>query len=244
MHLNAMLALCETVECRRGQLLAYFGQNLAEPCGNCDTCLSPPQAWDGTVAAQKVLSTVFRLARERGQSFGVGQVVDILLGRDTEKVRRFHHQELSVYGVGTDLAEPEWRTVVRQLLAQGLLTVEGVHGTLVLTEPSGEVLAGRREVRMRLEPARTAAAPRTRKTAPAVDLAPEDATVFEALRTWRAGEAKTQGKPAYIVFGDATLRAIATARPANLAALALVSGVGETKLDRYGEAVLAVVAEH
>lgn len=243
MHLNAMLALCETVECRRTQLLAYFGQSLTEPCGNCDTCLSPPQAWDGTVAAQKVLSTVLRLARERGQSFGVGQVVDILLGRDTEKVRRFRHQELTVYGVGTDLAEPEWRAVVRQLLAQGLLTVEGVHGTLVLTEASGEVLAGRREVRMRLEPARPAVAARTRKAAPAADLAPADVPLFEALRAWRAGEAKAQGKPAYIVFGDATLRAIAAARPADLAALALVSGVGETKLDRYGEAVLAVVAE-
>ena len=243
LHLNAMLALCETVECRRAQLLAYFGQDHPGGCGSCDTCQAPPEAWDGTVAAQKVLSTVFRLDRERGQSFGVGQVVDILLGRDTEKVRRFRHQELSVFGVGNDLSEHEWRAVVRQLLAQGLLTVEGVHGTLVLTEGSGEVLARRREVRMRHEPARLARAAKARKGAAAAELAEADVPLFEALRAWRAGEAKAQGVPAYIVFGDATLRGIATARPGSLDGLALVSGVGENKLARYGDAVLAVVAE-
>ncbi|MFE6235230.1 DNA helicase RecQ [Cellulosimicrobium sp. NPDC057862] len=242
-HLNAMLALCETVECRRAQLLAYFGQEHPGGCGSCDTCQAPPEAWDGTVAAQKVLSTVFRLDRERGQSFGVGQVVDILLGRDTEKVRRFRHQELSVFGVGKDLAENEWRAVVRQLLAQGLLTVEGVHGTLVLTAGSGEVLAQRREVRMRHEPARPVRAPKARKGAATAELAEADVPLFEALRAWRASEAKTQGVPAYIVFGDATLRGIATARPGSLDGLALVSGVGENKLARYGDAVLAVVAE-
>ena len=186
---------------------------------------------------------MFRLDRERGQSFGVGQVVDILLGRDTEKVRRFRHQELSVFGVGKDLSEHEWRAVVRQLLAQGLLTVEGVHGTLVLTEGSGEVLARRREVRMRHEPARPARAAKARKGAAAAELAEADVPLFEALRAWRAGEAKAQGVPAYIVFGDATLRGIATARPGSLDGLALVSGVGENKLARYGDAVLAVVAE-
>jgi ATP-dependent DNA helicase RecQ len=243
LHLNAMLALCETVECRRAQLLAYFGQEHPGGCGSCDTCQAPPEAWDGTVAAQKVLSTVFRLDRERGQSFGVGQVVDILLGRDTEKVRRFRHQELSVFGVGKDLSESEWRAVVRQLLAQGLLTVEGAHGTLALTAGSGEVLAQRREVRMRHEPARPARAAKGRKAAPGADLAEADVPLFEALRAWRAGEAKAQGVPAYIVFGDATLRGIATARPGSLEQLALVSGVGENKLARYGDAVLAVVAE-
>ncbi|WP_425956783.1 DNA helicase RecQ [Xylanimonas sp. McL0601] len=242
-HLGAMLALCETVECRRAQMLAYFGEEHAGDCGSCDTCVAPPEAWDGTVAAQKVLSAVLRLARERGQSFGVGQVVDILLGRDTEKVRRFRHHELSVYGVGTDLAEPEWRAVVRQLLAQGLLTVEGEHGTLVLTEASGEVLARRREVRMRHEPARAARVAKSRKTSPAADVAEADVPLFEALRAWRGGEAKAQGKPAYIVFGDATLRAIAAARPGTLDKLATISGVGENKLERYGEAVLAVVAD-
>jgi ATP-dependent DNA helicase RecQ len=187
---------------------------------------------------------VLRLARERGQSFGVGQVVDILLGRDTEKVRRFRHHELSVYGVGTDLSEGEWRAVVRQLLAQGLLTVEGDHGTLVLTEASGDVLARRREVRMRHEPARPARAVRARKAAAVTDLDEADRPLFEALRAWRGAEAKEQAKPAYIVFADATLRAIAAARPASLDELATISGVGENKLDRYGEAVLAVVSSH
>ena len=243
-HLNAMLALCETVECRRSQLLAYFGQSHPGNCGACDTCVNPPEAWDGTIAAQKVLSTVLRLARERGQSFGVGQVVDILLGRDTEKVRRFRHDELSVYGIGRDLPEPEWRAVVRQLLAQGLLTVEGEYGTLVLTEESGEVLAQRRQVRMQHDPARAGRAARaTRKAAAAAELAEADVPLFEALRAWRAGEAKEQGKPAYIVFGDATLRAIAAARPTSERELAAISGVGENKLTRYGEAVLAVVAD-
>ncbi|GAB2474672.1 DNA helicase RecQ [Xylanimonas ulmi] len=241
-HLGAMLALCETVECRRAQLLAYFGEQHPGGCAACDTCLDPPEAWDGTIAAQKVLSTVLRLARERGQSFGAGQVVDILLGRDTEKVRRSRHQELSVFGVGADLAESEWRAVVRQLLAQGLLTVEGEHGTLVLTEASGDVLARRRQVRMRHEPARPARAARSRKASPAADLAEADVPLFEALRAWRAGEAKEQGKPAYIVFADATLRSIAAARPTTSGELAAISGVGEAKLDRYGEAVLAVVA--
>lgn len=123
-HLDAMLALCETAECRRVRLLAYFGQE-SGPCGNCDTCLEPPKSWDGTVAAQKALSTVVRLKRERNQSFGVGQIVDILLGRKTDKVIRFDHDALSVFGIGTDLTEAQWRGVVRQLLAQGLLAVQG-----------------------------------------------------------------------------------------------------------------------
>ena len=117
-HLDAMLALCETIECRRGQLLAYFGEQ-AGACGNCDTCLAPPQAWDGTVAAQKLLSTVWRLDRERHQKFGAGQVIDILLGKQTPKVSQFRHDSLSVFGVGKELRDTEWRAVVRQLLAQG-----------------------------------------------------------------------------------------------------------------------------
>jgi ATP-dependent DNA helicase RecQ len=263
-HLGAMLALCETVQCRRAQMLAYFGQTYTGPtdepgsgatpadassgCGNCDTCLNPPESWDGTVAAQKVLSTVLRLARERGQQFGAGQVIDILLGKDTDKVRRFRHDTLTVYGIGGDLSEADWRAVIRQLIARGLLTVGSEHSTLVLTEASGEVLAGRREVRMRREPPKPPRAPKASKASKAaafVDLAEADLPLFEALRHWRSVEAKEQGKPAYIIFSDATLRGIATARPATLADLAEVSGVGDTKLDRYGDAVLAVVArEH
>ncbi|MFI5934460.1 DNA helicase RecQ [Actinoplanes sp. NPDC051494] len=241
-HLDAMLALCETVQCRRSQLLAYFGQPSDAACGNCDTCLTPPESWDGTVAAQKLLSTVLRLQRERGQKFGAGQSIDILLGKTTEKITQFRHHELSVFGIGDDLREQEWRGVVRQLLAQGLLAVEGEYGTLALTDDSAAVLRRERQVMMRREPERTKA-PRARKpsassAAPAVDLDPAATAVFERLRTWRAAAAKEAGVPAYVVFHDATLRQIAALRPGSLAELATVNGVGESKLAKFGQQVL------
>jgi ATP-dependent DNA helicase RecQ len=241
LHLDAMLALCETVECRRVQLLAYFGQR-GEPCGNCDTCLTPPESWDGTIAAQKVLSTVYRLQHERRQKFGAGQIIDILLGKQTPKVSQFRHDELSVFGVGTDLRETEWRGVIRQLLAQRLLAVEGEYSTLVLTPDSAEVLGRRREVLLRREPERPARATRSRSTSPAADLSGEDAALFERLRGWRAETAKQQGVPAYVIFHDATLRQIAVERPASPAELGRISGVGENKLTRYGDSVLAVIS--
>jgi len=245
-HLDAMLALCETVGCRRRFLLSYFGERRDEPCGNCDTCLDPPQSWDGTVAAQKLLSCVHRLRTERNQGFGAGQSIDILLGRTTDKVTRFRHDQLSVCGVGTDLPENQWRAVVRQLLAQGLLAVEGEHGTLGLTAASADVLRGRREVPMRRDPERSRGAGRGSRTdrgrvAP-VDLTPEAQARFEVLRAWRAATAKDQGVPPYVVFHDTTLREIATRVPDSRAALASVAGVGEAKLARYGEAILAVLA--
>ncbi|MQA26624.1 MAG: DNA helicase RecQ [Micromonosporaceae bacterium] len=239
-HLDAMLALCETVECRRVQLLAYFGQPSAA-CGNCDTCLSPPESWDGAVAAQKLLSAVLRLHRERRQRFGAGQVIDILLGKKTAKVMQHDHHELTVFGVGEELNESEWRGVVRQLLAQRLLTVEGDYGTLVLTDASGEVLGGRRDVRLRREPKRAPKAARIAKQGAPADLPAQAEPVFEQLRAWRAGVAKEQGVPAYVIFHDSTLRAIATAAPATLEALSGISGVGETKLARHGQQVLDTV---
>jgi ATP-dependent DNA helicase RecQ len=242
-HLDAMLALCETVECRRAQLLAYFGQQTGA-CGNCDTCLSPPQTWDGTIAAQKLLSTVLRLDRERRQRFGAGQVIDILLGKQTSKVTQFGHDSLTVFGIGTELHEGEWRGVVRQLLAQGLLAVEGDYGTLVLTAASGEVLSRQRQVLLRREPerpARPAKATKPRRGAPAT--LPEEAVpVFEQLRAWRAAAAKEQGVPAYVIFHDATLRQIAAESPATLAELGTVSGVGEHKLAKYGQQILDTLA--
>ena len=245
-HLDAMLALCETVECRRTQLLAYFGEQAA-PCGNCDTCSTPPQSWDGTIAAQKLLSTVYRLKHERGQRYGAGQVIDILLGLPTARVLDNDHASLTVFGVGTELTEAEWRGVTRQLLAQGLLRVTGDYGMLDLTQGSQEVLGRRREVMLRREPerpARAARAARGAKTAaPVAELGPAAAAVFERLRAWRAAEAKEQGKPAYVIFQDATLRQIATDSPATLAELSTVSGVGETKLARYGQQVLDVLAD-
>uniref|UniRef100_UPI00194F8325 DNA helicase RecQ n=1 Tax=Sphaerimonospora thailandensis TaxID=795644 RepID=UPI00194F8325 len=249
-HLDAMLALCETVECRRVRLLAYFGQS-GEPCGNCDTCLSPPSTWDGTVAAQKLLSAVYRLQHERRQKFGAGQLVDILLGRSTAKVVQHRHDSLTVFGIGTELTEREWRGVVRQLLAQGLLAVEGDYGTLVLTEASAEVLGRRRQVMLRRDPARPAGSPaakaaaKTKSSSSQVVELPEEAIpAFERLRGWRAAAAREQGVPAYVVFHDATLREIAVRTPATLEELGTVSGVGESKLAKYGQQVLDTLAAH
>jgi len=237
-HLDAMLALCETIECRRVQLLAYFGQ-ASTACGNCDTCLSPPETWDGTIPAQKLLSTVVRLKRERNQSFGAGHLIDILLGKSNDRVRQHSHDELSTYGLGQELSEQEWRGVVRQLLAQGLLAVQGEYGILVLTEASATVLSVSTKVMLRREAPRPSKAA---KRAIAADLPGEALPLFERLRSWRADQAREQGVPAYIVFGDATLRGIAVTRPSTLAELGGISGVGEKKLEQYGESLLEVVS--
>jgi ATP-dependent DNA helicase RecQ len=238
MHLDAMLALCETVGCRRVQLLGYFDEQ-SEPCRNCDTCLTPPQAWDGTIAAQKLLSAVYRLRSERRQRFGAGHVIDILLGKQTPKVVQHGHDTLTVFGIGTDLRDTEWRGIVRQLLAQGLLAVEGDYGTLVLTDGSAQVLRKQRPVMLRREPERAAKAPRSRKAAePAASLPADAAAAFERLRGWRAATAKEQGVPAYVIFHDSTLREVATTSPSSLAELGKVSGIGEAKLARYGQQVL------
>ncbi|MFD9316785.1 DNA helicase RecQ [Streptomyces sp. NPDC060053] len=250
-HLDSMLGLCETAQCRRGQLLAYFGQE-PEPagCGNCDTCLTPPETWDGTVAAQKVLSTVVRLQRERGQKFGAVQIIDILTGKRSAKVIQFDHDQLSVFGIGEDLSEGEWRGVVRQLLAQGLLAVEGEYGTLVLTEASGSVLRRERDVPLRKEPKKpvtskasgSSSSGRSKSKAAAAELPQELLPAFEALRAWRAEQAREQGVPAYVIFHDATLREIATVWPTSVQQLGGISGVGEKKLVTYGEGVVAVLA--
>ncbi|MFF5172225.1 DNA helicase RecQ [Micromonospora sp. NPDC000089] len=244
-HLDAMLALCETVRCRRAQLLDYFGEPGTADCGNCDTCLNPPETWDGTVAAQKLLSTVYRLDRERNQRFGAGHCVDILLGKQNDKIGQYGHDTLSTFGIGTELREAEWRGVVRQLLAEGLLAVEGDYGTLALTEASAEVLGRRRSVMLRKEPEKAAstrtAKPRGAATVVA-ELPPAAAPVFERLRAWRAATAKEQGVPAYVIFHDATLRQIAAEPPASLAELSRFNGVGENKLAKYGEGILAVLA--
>jgi ATP-dependent DNA helicase RecQ len=243
LHLDAMLALCESVTCRRAILLDYFGEGAETPCGNCDTCLTPPETWDGTVPAQKVLSTVVRLDRERRQKFGVGQVVDILLGKKTAKVEQFSHDTLSVFGIGTELTAAEWHGAVRQLLARGLLAVEPQYGALVLTDASAEVLRGQEKVPLRrdLKP-RTSRSSSTAKSArPAAELPPEAAPLFERLRAWRGATAKELGVPAYVIFHDATLREIAAHRPASLSALSAINGVGDSKLAKYGDQLLEVL---
>ena len=210
--LDAMLGLCELTTCRRRTLLAYFGETRAEPCGNCDNCLVPPEAWDATEAAQKALSCVYRT----GQRFGAGYVIDVLLGKDSERIRGFGHQRLSTFGIGADLDVATWRSVFRQLVARGLMSVdvEGF-GSLKLTGESRAVLRGACEVRLR----RDAAAPRKQKRrrepaeraagAARATLAPEHRGLFDALRARRRELAKAQGVPPYVIFHDVTLEAMA-----------------------------------
>jgi ATP-dependent DNA helicase RecQ len=244
-HLDAMLALCETVSCRRVNLLSYFGQR-SEPCGNCDTCLTPPQTFDGTVPAQKLLSTVVRLKRERNQQFGAGHLIDILTGKQTPRVEQNGHQRLATWGIGDELNQAQWRGVVRQLLATGLLAVsDDGYGTLVITDASAAVLRGERRVELRHDVVAAAGrattrAPRT--SAAAAELPEEARPLFEALRAWRAATAREQSVPAYIVFGDATLRAVAAAGPTRLEELEGITGIGAKKLEQYGQALLEVVA--
>ena len=240
-HLDAMLALCETLECRRVQLLAYFGE-VSTACGNCDTCLNPPESWDGTIPAQKLLSTVVRLQRERNQKFGAQHIIDILLGKRNARVEQQGHDSIATFGIGGELGEQEWRGVVRQLLAQGLLGVNSDgFGTLVLTDSSASVLDGSRRVSLRREPER--AAKSAKKSAVAATLPVEAAPLFEKLREWRAGVAREQSVPAYIIFGDATLRGIALSKPQSAEQLAEITGVGEKKLEAYGSALLSIVNE-
>ena len=241
-QLDAMLGLCETIACRRQRLLQYFGQTIG-PCGNCDNCLQPPQAWDGTVAAQKMLSAIYRLWKERGQRYGAGHLIDILRGKLTPRVSEHGHDTLSVFGVGTDLSEQAWRGVLRQLLAYGLVIVdqEG-YGTLALTVSSREVLRGERTLMLRREADRPAgrSTPKSRAADPALDAGAQAA--FDSLRAWRAEVARSHGVPAYVIFHDATLRDIAIARPDSLSALSRVSGVGAKKLESYGRSILERIA--
>ncbi|MBN9223767.1 MAG: ATP-dependent DNA helicase RecQ [Microbacterium sp. SCN 70-27] len=243
-HLDAMLALCETVSCRRQNLLGYFGQ-ASDPCGNCDTCLQPADTWDGLIPAQKLLSTIVRLKRERNQAFGAGHLVDILRGASTDRIRQQGHDALATYGLGADLTDQDWRSVIRQLLARGVIVAQGEYGVLAVGEEGAAVLRGEAPVPLRRDVlGRGGGASRTRKAAATEAVAEGDRDLFEALRAWRAGAAKEQGVPAYIVFGDATLRALADRRPASVAALEGITGIGAKKREAYGDAVLAVIAAH
>jgi ATP-dependent DNA helicase RecQ len=240
-HLDAMLALCETVGCRRQNLLGYFGQD-SEPCGNCDTCLEAPETWDGLVPAQKLLSTIVRLQRERGQAFGAGPLIDILRGATTERIVQQKHDRLATYGIGADLTDQDWRSVIRQLLARGILVAQGEYGTLAPGPDAAPVLRGDQSVPLRRDVLGRAAAVRSRKSNAPEAVAEGDRDLFEALRAWRAEQAREQGVPAYIVFGDATLRALADARPRTIDDLSGITGIGAKKRDAYGDAVLALIA--
>lgn len=243
-QVDAMLGLCETTSCRRQSLLAYFGQQI-EACGHCDTCLEPPQSWDGTIAAQKLLSAIFRLWRERGQRFGAVHLIDILQGKRTPRVLSNQHETLSVFGVGTDLSEQAWRSVMRQLLAQNLIEVDNEgHRTLMLTPESRGVLKGERRLLLRRESASGPAAHRV-KTARVEEpaLLGDDLRCYEALRAWRTQTAREQGVAAFVIFQNATLRAVAQKRPRSLSELDGISGIGVHKRDTYGQALLDCVQE-
>ena len=236
--LDALLGLCETAQCRRVRLLDYFGE-VSAPCGNCDTCLAPPETWDATLAAQQALSCVYR----SGQRFGAGHLVDILLGKDTARMHQWGHQTLSTFGIGTALDAQTWRAVFRQLVAQDLLMVSHErHGALQLAGDSRAVLKGERQVTMRrASPAKTRSASRS-SAVTQERLDPAAQALWEKLRIWRATTAKEQGVPAYVIFHDTTLAALARERPRDEEALSRISGVGVRKRERYGKALLALLA--
>ena len=235
--LDALLGWCEVTDCRRRPLLAYFGDEYPEDCGNCDNCLEPPATWDGTEAAQKLLSTVYRT----GQRFGAAHVVDVLLGKDTDKIRQHGHDRLSVYGIGKELAGPAWRSVVRQLIVQGFLSADQRrYGALVLTGQSRPLLKG--EIGLELREDRKLKTSRKKRRDTAAPLATADQSLFEALRERRKQIADRLDLPPYVIFHDATLRQMAEVRPKTEVDLLSINGVGEAKLERYGQEFLEVIA--
>ncbi|MCL5740925.1 MAG: DNA helicase RecQ [Betaproteobacteria bacterium] len=247
--LDALLALAEATDCRRVRLLAYFGEK-STPCGNCDNCLNPPAVWDATDAARKLLSTIYRVNQASGISFGTGHIMDILRGKKTEKVAQFGHEKISTFGIGADLTEPQLRGVLRQLIATGALGLQKVmldsghsFDTLCLTEGSRAVLKGEVPVQLR-ESVSSAPAKRTRKSsappAAAANLGPDAQVRFINLKAWRAEVAREHNLPAYVIFHDATLAAIAERNPGTLEDLQGISGMGAKKLEAYGAEVLRV----
>ncbi|MEY2632786.1 MAG: hypothetical protein RIR00_1440 [Pseudomonadota bacterium] len=235
--LTALLAYCESPRCRRVVLLDYFGEASA-PCQNCDVCLEPPELWDGTVAAQKALSVTYRT----GMRFGVVHLIDVLRGKDNEKIRQYGHDRLPTYGVGKDLDDPAWRAVFRQLLAAGLLHADlAEHGALKLTEAARPVLKGQQSVELRRR-SRQSSAPRSRNTT-ASELAESDQPLFERLRRWRAETAKELSVPAYVILHDKTLRELAVQRPTSLDALTGIPGIGSAKVERYGSELIRLIGD-
>ncbi len=238
--LDHLLGYCESMQCRRQVLLAGFGETYPQPCGNCDNCLLPPDAWDASVAAQKALSCVYR----SGQRFGVGHLIDILRGGENEKVRQFGHTELSTYGIGKDLDARTWRSVFRQLVASSLLEVDSsAYGGLRLTDGSRDVLKGQRKVMMRRETPKAARERDRSGQRTGLSVLPQDLALFNALRGLRAELAREQNVPAFVIFHDSTLRNIAEQRPTSVDALGRVGGIGGTKLARYGDRLVEIVRE-
>ncbi len=244
--LDALLGLCETTDCRRVRLLAHFGE-MSAPCGNCDTCLKPPTAFDATVEVQKLLSCVYRV----GQRFGAMHVIGVLRGDSTAKVKQWRHDRLSTFGIGCERSAQEWRAVIRQCIALRLLAVDhGAYGALRLTEDSRAVLRGERTIALRAfrkedigKGRRKGDDPTARAAPAAIALNVGEQALFEALRAWRSDTARSHGLPAYVVFHDTTLREIARLKPASLADLRGVTGLGERKIESYGQDLIRVVEQ-
>ena len=236
--LDALLGWCEVTGCRRRPLLAYFGDAQDEDCGNCDGCLAPVNTWDGAEAARKLLSAVYRT----GQRFGATHLVDVLLGKETDKVRQHGHDQLSVFGIGEDLPSTTWRSVARQLIVAGHLRADAARfGALVLTESSRGVLRGETPLQFREDPKRPVMA--LKQTAHARVIADEDHGLWEALRACRQALANEHNVPAYVIFHDKTLQEMLACRPQTAAEMLAISGIGQTKLDRYGARFLAVLRD-
>ena len=239
--LDAMLGLCETLSCRRMRLLEYFGQP-ATPCGNCDTCLTPPVSYDGTVQVQKMLSTIYRV----DQRFGALHVIDVLRGVDSEKVKQWRHEQVSTFGIGADRSDAEWRALLRQVIALGLVQVDHeAYSALKLTDAAKPVLRGEQKIQLRQYQKPVKAKRTSAKSTGYVesDLSGVEQTLFDKLRWWRVETARKHNVPAYVIFHDATMREIAKAKPASMAELRNITGVGEKKLETYGEEIVALIAE-
>ncbi|MEQ1608524.1 MAG: DNA helicase RecQ [Hyphomonadaceae bacterium] len=235
--LNALLGICETTNCRRKEILAHFGEAYPGNCGNCDTCLAPVETWDGSDAAIKAMSAIYRT----GQRFGAGHVIDVLTGKGSERAERLGHDKLGVFGVGKDIEPRIWQSVFRQLVASGFIYVDQeAHGALKLAEEARPVLRGEQKVTLRREqpPIRTKKETRSAKAA---EMPEEAQPLFQQLRAARARIAKAQGVPPYVVFHDTTLRAMAEARPQALEAMSGITGIGKAKLERYGALFLEVI---
>ena len=240
MKLDALLGWCEVTACRRRALLEYFGDSLPDDCGNCDICLTPPTTWNGTVEAQKLLSCVYRT----GQRFGAAHVIDVLRGKDTDKARRNRHERLSTFGIGEDRSAVQWRSILRQLMVQGYLRSDAErYGALRLTPRSRPLLKGEEQVRLREDTSSKRVARKVAR-APSYQVPPEDEPLWESLRELRTRLSREAGVPPYVVFHDATLSEMVRLRPSSPTELLALQGVGEKKLERYGEAFLQVLREH
>lgn len=236
-RLNAMLGFCEITSCRRQALLAYFDDHMPNPCGNCDTCLEPADTWDGTESARMALSTAYLT----GQRFGVNHLIDVLRGSEGEKIFQFEHHTISVYGIGKALSNDQWRSVFRQLVARGLLSVDLERfGALRLEERCRPLLRGEETIELRRDLKQKTTKRQTRSPLPN-DI---DVTLWEALRDCRRGFAEEQNVPPYVIFHDSTLQEMCVSLPSSLERLAEISGVGERKLEKYGPAFIGVINEH